>query len=384
VWWRPFGKRFTTSGGNPARRDPTFQQRTYDEGLGIYDYRNRSFDPATGRFLQRDPVIGGDTLYNPYVFPGNNPVGNVDPMGTDKKEKEKEKKKGPKSAKPNKPQVGTATFFTDVKKHLKKSGGTVYLTTFSEVKGKEDFHLMVFAITKQSKLAVRKAIKKGFASPQERASDVAKRSQGYEILVNAPFFSGNKLKGTVISKGRKVPESTSKPKHYYVAQRQDRKIVFGTGDPAAPADPNKIKPTEFVTAIGGLYLDRSPTKPLNKQRQAELRKKLNYLTTDGVLYLGFDVQTQMAFIFGRAKTVGQKFLGGTRKADIVKLLLTMERSGADYLLRLDAGTSVAMYVKKDKSKKLALIAEGARQSKKILGFGGVVPYYALFELDPKR
>ena len=26
-------------------------------------------------------MLGGDTLYNPYVFPGNNPVGNVDPMG---------------------------------------------------------------------------------------------------------------------------------------------------------------------------------------------------------------------------------------------------------------------------------------------------------------
>ena len=76
-----FGKRFTTSGGNPARRDPTFQQRTYDAGLGIYDYRNRSFDPATGRFLQRDPVLGGDELFNPYCFPGNNPVGNVDPFG---------------------------------------------------------------------------------------------------------------------------------------------------------------------------------------------------------------------------------------------------------------------------------------------------------------
>ena len=82
MWWRPFGKRFTTSGGNPARRDPTFQQRTYDEGLGIYDYRNRSFDPATGRFLQRDPVLDGNNLYNPYVGMGNNPVGNVDPMGS--------------------------------------------------------------------------------------------------------------------------------------------------------------------------------------------------------------------------------------------------------------------------------------------------------------
>ena len=76
-----FGKRFTLSGGNPARRDPTFQQRTYDAGLGIYDYRNRSFDPATGRFLQRDPVLDGNNLYNPYAAMGNNPVGNVDPMG---------------------------------------------------------------------------------------------------------------------------------------------------------------------------------------------------------------------------------------------------------------------------------------------------------------
>ena len=80
--YRAFGKRFTTSGGNPARRDPTFQQRTYDEGLGIYDYRNRSFDPATGRFLQRDPVLDGNNRYNPYAAMGNNPVGNVDPMGT--------------------------------------------------------------------------------------------------------------------------------------------------------------------------------------------------------------------------------------------------------------------------------------------------------------
>ena len=78
-----FGKRFTTSGGNPARRDPTFQQRTYDEGLGIYDYRNRSFDPATGRFLQRDPVLDEGNLFNPYAGMGNNPVGNVDPMGTE-------------------------------------------------------------------------------------------------------------------------------------------------------------------------------------------------------------------------------------------------------------------------------------------------------------
>ncbi|MBN2131247.1 MAG: hypothetical protein JW741_17235, partial [Sedimentisphaerales bacterium] len=78
--YRAFGERVNLTGGDPARQDPSFQGRTLDGGLGIYDYRNRSFDPATGRFLQRDPVLGGDPLYNPYCFPGNNPSG-LDPMG---------------------------------------------------------------------------------------------------------------------------------------------------------------------------------------------------------------------------------------------------------------------------------------------------------------
>jgi RHS repeat-associated protein len=76
-----FGKRFNLTGGDPSRTDPSFQNRTYDAGLGIYDYRNRSFDPATGRFLQRDPQLDEQNLYNPYAGMGNNPVGNVDPMG---------------------------------------------------------------------------------------------------------------------------------------------------------------------------------------------------------------------------------------------------------------------------------------------------------------
>ncbi len=80
--YRAFGERINISGNSPARTDPTFQGRTFDAGLGIYDYRNRSFDPATGRFLQRDPVLGGDPLFNPYGFPGANPVTGRDPFGT--------------------------------------------------------------------------------------------------------------------------------------------------------------------------------------------------------------------------------------------------------------------------------------------------------------
>jgi hypothetical protein len=51
--YRAFGERINLSGGAPARTDPSFQNRTYDAGLGIYDYRNRSFDPSTGRFRRR-------------------------------------------------------------------------------------------------------------------------------------------------------------------------------------------------------------------------------------------------------------------------------------------------------------------------------------------
>jgi RHS repeat-associated protein len=79
--YRAFGERINLSGGAPDRHDPSFQNRTYDAGLGLYDYRNRTFDSATGRFLQRDPVMGGDKLFNPYCFPGNNPVTRTDPMG---------------------------------------------------------------------------------------------------------------------------------------------------------------------------------------------------------------------------------------------------------------------------------------------------------------
>jgi RHS repeat-associated protein len=51
--YRAFGERVTLSGGAPNRTDPSFQNRSFDAGLGIYDYRNRQFDPATGRFLRK-------------------------------------------------------------------------------------------------------------------------------------------------------------------------------------------------------------------------------------------------------------------------------------------------------------------------------------------
>jgi len=64
--------------------------------LGAYYLRARYYNPATGRFLTMDPgrkpccalralvenIFDLAMLYK-YVYIGNNPVGQIDPLGTD-------------------------------------------------------------------------------------------------------------------------------------------------------------------------------------------------------------------------------------------------------------------------------------------------------------
>src|SRR5262249_38690678 len=52
------------------------------------DFNYRLYDPATGRFLQRDP-LGLAAGLNQYVFAGNNPLTFVDLLGKDRSEKSK-------------------------------------------------------------------------------------------------------------------------------------------------------------------------------------------------------------------------------------------------------------------------------------------------------
>lgn len=57
-----------------------FTGREYDEETGYYHYRARAYDPATGTFLQEDPLGFYDGL-NPVAYVGGNPITRVDPMG---------------------------------------------------------------------------------------------------------------------------------------------------------------------------------------------------------------------------------------------------------------------------------------------------------------
>ncbi|MBP5761172.1 MAG: RHS repeat-associated core domain-containing protein [Verrucomicrobia bacterium] len=57
-----------------------FQGREYDYDTALYYFRNRWYEPETGRWLSPDP-IGISGGLNLYTFCGNDPVNFIDPDG---------------------------------------------------------------------------------------------------------------------------------------------------------------------------------------------------------------------------------------------------------------------------------------------------------------
>jgi RHS repeat-associated protein len=76
-----FGKLTASSGSlvNPFQ----YTARENDSETGLYYYRARYYDQATGRFLGEDPFAfdGGDVNF--YAYVSNSPMDFMDPMGTD-------------------------------------------------------------------------------------------------------------------------------------------------------------------------------------------------------------------------------------------------------------------------------------------------------------
>ncbi len=74
----------TTVGTTPAPDNPLlFQGQYLDTATGLYYMRARNYDPTTGRFTQRDPVLpeAGTPVVSPYVFAGDQPTVNGDATG---------------------------------------------------------------------------------------------------------------------------------------------------------------------------------------------------------------------------------------------------------------------------------------------------------------
>lgn len=82
IYWAKYDAFGNLLGVPPAGIETIrFAGRFWSEALGLYEVRERFYDPALGRFTQEDPIgfRGGDM--NLYRYAGNNPIGLRDPTG---------------------------------------------------------------------------------------------------------------------------------------------------------------------------------------------------------------------------------------------------------------------------------------------------------------
>jgi RHS repeat-associated protein len=80
--YEAFGNSFTVSGSTP--NNYLYRGEQFDPDLGLYYLRARYYNPATGRFMSRDPEDGqfwdSKTLHK-YLYAAGDPVNASDPTG---------------------------------------------------------------------------------------------------------------------------------------------------------------------------------------------------------------------------------------------------------------------------------------------------------------
>ena len=88
--WRSTSRRFApcardafgnvSQDTNPGFQPFGFKSGLYDPDTGLVHFGARWYDPATGRWISKDPILLAGGL-NLYVFCGNDPVNLSDPSG---------------------------------------------------------------------------------------------------------------------------------------------------------------------------------------------------------------------------------------------------------------------------------------------------------------
>jgi RHS repeat-associated protein len=77
-----YGNSFTKQGTTP--NNYMYRGEQYDADLGLYYLRARYYNPATGRFLSRDPengIITDPASLHKYLYAGGDPINLIDPRG---------------------------------------------------------------------------------------------------------------------------------------------------------------------------------------------------------------------------------------------------------------------------------------------------------------
>ncbi|MBY0589562.1 RHS repeat-associated core domain-containing protein [bacterium] len=86
--YTPYGQPFILEPNFSADPDGTdigngylYTGRYYDRVLGLYHYRHRTYDPAVGTFLTRDPIGYEGSPWNLYEYASSQPSRHPDPLG---------------------------------------------------------------------------------------------------------------------------------------------------------------------------------------------------------------------------------------------------------------------------------------------------------------
>ncbi|MGI5170418.1 RHS repeat-associated core domain-containing protein [Spirillospora sp. CA-253888] len=79
----PFGVVRGTKGTWPAQQERGFIGGIFDASTGLTHLGARDYDPNTGRFISRDPIVdeGDSQQLNGYTYSNNNPINSMDPTG---------------------------------------------------------------------------------------------------------------------------------------------------------------------------------------------------------------------------------------------------------------------------------------------------------------